>query len=114
MPQRDDKVGVAFGMIDQACWDRLGDQPASVIERAIPLLVEARRAGQVLCYPATLKSGVRKKVWLLPETATILNALSDETKLPRASLILAALDLWFEGVPVRDDASARPGRTPAE
>jgi hypothetical protein len=113
MPQRDDKQFVDFGRIEQACWDRLGDQPASVIERAIPLLVEARRAGRVLCYPATLKRGIRKKLWLMPETVAILNSLSDETGLPRSSLILAALDLWFEGVPVRD-ASAQPGRTPEE
>jgi hypothetical protein len=49
------------------CWVRLGIPPAATIEKAIPLLVEAINAGRVLHYRPTLKKGLSKKVWLLPE-----------------------------------------------
>ena len=52
MPQRDDKVGVHFGRIDQATWDRMKDQPGAIIEKAVPLLVEARQQGRTVHYPA--------------------------------------------------------------
>jgi hypothetical protein len=109
MPQRDDKVSVDFGRISSATWERLGEFPASTVEKAIPLLVKARSEGRVICSPATLKRGLKdslsKKLWLMPETAEILNRISDETGLPRSSLILAALDLYFEGIPARSAPS---------
>src|SRR3954470_8005450 len=79
MPQRDDKVSVDFGRISSATWERLGEFPASTVEKAIPLLVKARSEGRVICSPATLKRGLKdslsKKLWLMPETAEILNRI---------------------------------------
>lgn len=91
MPQRDDKVGVYFGRIDEALWTGLGDLPASTIEKAIAALARARAAGQEIHYPAVPKRGIRKKVWLLPETAAVLKAICDEAGYQPTAVILAAL-----------------------
>jgi hypothetical protein len=110
MPQRDDKVGVHFGRIGQATWDGIKDQPGAIIEKAVRLLVEARQQNRTVHYPAPLKTGIAKKVWLTPETAAILDTLSDETGHRRTALILAGLDLYFEGAP--SGAGAHPAQGP--
>lgn len=95
MPQRDDKVGIHFGRVSSECWGRLGDQPSVIIEAAVQALIEARNEGRALVYPASLRSGVTKKLWLKPETVAMLNRISDETGVRKTPLILAALDLYF-------------------
>jgi len=102
MPQRDDKVGIYFGRIDPALWDRLGELPAATIEKAIAALARAWAAGRAISYPAVPKRGVRKKVWLTPETARVLKAIGEEAGYQNTSVILAALDLYLGPLP--DDA----------
>jgi hypothetical protein len=104
MPQRDDKIGVHYGRISQADWDRLTNRPAAIVEKAVKLLVEARKQGRVIHYPSTLKTGLSKKLWLTPETAAALDAISEETGLRRTPLILAAVYLYFETVPLGEAA----------
>jgi hypothetical protein len=111
MPQRDDKVGVHFGRIGQATWDGIKDQPGAIIEKAVRLLVEARKQNRTVHYPAPLKTGIAKKVWLTPETAAILDALSDETGHRRTALILAGLDLYFAIAPSGEGADPAQGPT---
>src|SRR5690349_21090227 len=110
MPQRDDKVGVYFGRIDAALWDRLGDLPAATIEQAIAALAAARAAGQPIAYPAVPKRGVRKKVWLTPATARVLKGIGEEAGYPNTAVILAALDLYL-GSP--GPGATRPAGSPA-
>jgi hypothetical protein len=45
MPQRDDKIGVHYGRVSQADWDRMTNRPAAIVEKAVKLLVEARKTG---------------------------------------------------------------------
>jgi hypothetical protein len=111
MPQRDDKVGVYFGRIDQALWDRLGELPAATIEKAIAALAEARAAGRTINYPAVPKRGIRKKVWLTPGTARVLKSIGEEAGYQNTSVILAALDLHF-GAPAH--GASRQGDSPGE
>ena len=111
MPQRDDKVGVHFGRISQATWDGIENQPGAIIEKAIRLLVEARQQNRTVHYPAPLKTGIAKKVWLTPETAAVLDALSDETGHRRTALILAGLDLYFAIAPSGEGADPAQGPT---
>lgn len=95
MPQMDDKVGVYFGRIDPAVWDRIADQPGATVEKAVAALARARAAGENITFPTSLKKGIRKKLWLTPETADILKKISDETGSPNTPIILAALDLYL-------------------
>lgn len=114
MPQRDDKVGIYFGRIDEALWDSLGELPAATIEKAIAALVRARAAGQEIHYPAVSRRGVRKKVWLLPETARELREIGDETGYSPTPIILAALAVYRSspsGAATRRTGS--PGGTPS-
>lgn len=111
MPQRDDKVGIHFGRISPECWERLGGQPGMIIEAAVQALVQARDEGRDVTFPATLRSGVTKKLWLKPETVSTLNGISDQTGVRKTPLILAALDLYFRHP---SDAIAHPKRHPKE
>ena len=116
MPQRDDKVGVYFGRFDAALWDRLGDPPVATIEKAIAALAGARDAGQAVPYPAVPKRGIRKKVWLTPETAGVLKAIAEADGYPNTAVILAALSLYL-GSPAgevtrrEDSPGGRPSRS---
>jgi hypothetical protein len=94
MPQRDDKVGIYFGRIDEALWNSLGERPATTIENAIAALAAAKDAGQAIRYPAVTKRGVRKKVWLTPETTKVLRAIQEEAGLMATPVILAALAVY--------------------
>lgn len=98
MPQRDDKIGVHFGKISSAVWDRIKDQPGAIVENAVPLLVRTYRAGTPINYQPAMKAGLSKKLWLTPETVQMLNTLSEETGHRRTTLILTALDLYLDGV----------------
>ncbi|QQP89877.1 hypothetical protein IGS68_00930 [Skermanella sp. TT6] len=100
MPQRGERdVGIHFGRISPACWERIKDQPGAIVEKAIPMLVEARSAGRDIHYRPTLKVGVSKKLWLTPETVEAIDRISAVTGLRRTPIILAALDLYFGGAP---------------
>ena len=105
MPQRDDKIGIHFGRIDPAVWNRINDQPGAIVERAVALLVEARKAGRSINYRPTLKTGISKKLWLMPETVQTLEQISEETGLRKTPIILAALDLYHEGASPADAAT---------
>ena len=72
------------------------------------LLAEARKQGKAIHYPCAAETGLSKRLWLTPETAAILDAIREETGLRRTSLILAAVDLYFETVPLGE--AAHPGR----
>ena len=98
MPQRDDKIGVSFGKIPSERWEQMQPLPGAVTEKAIALLDQARRAGREVVYPASLKVGLSKKLWLTPETVQMLNTLSEETGHRRTTLILTALDLYLDGI----------------
>lgn len=93
MPQRDDKIGVYFGRIHPAVWHRIEDHPGATVEEAIGVLAQAVDAGRKLHYPTSRKVGLRKKLWLPPETVATLKRLSHKTGIPNTPLILAALDL---------------------
>lgn len=95
MPQRDDKVGIHFGRISSECWDSLGNYPGAVVEEAVQLLDRERRNGREIIYPATLRSGITKKLWLKPATVDLLNEISDQTGIRKTPLILAALELYW-------------------
>jgi hypothetical protein len=110
MPQRDDKVGIHFGRISKECWERLGDRPGAVIEAAVEVLVKEIEGGREIFFPASLRSGVTKKLWLRPETVAALNAISDRTGVRKTPLILAALGLYYELSPRQDAASGRGPR----
>lgn len=96
MPQRDDKIGIHFGRISSECWDSLGNYPGAVIEDAVKLLDQERKSGRAIIYPATLRSGITKKLWLKPATVALLNEISDQTGIRKTPLILAALDLYWQ------------------
>jgi flagellar biosynthesis regulator FlaF len=108
MPQRDDKIGVHYGRISEEEWARIKLRPSAIVEKAVALLVEARKQGKAIHYPSAAETGLTKRLWLTPETAAILDAVSEETGLRRTSLILAAVDLYFETVPLGE--AAHPGR----
>jgi hypothetical protein len=114
MPQRDDKVGVYFGRIDEALWLSLGERPAATVENAIAELARARDAGEPVHYPAVPKRGIRKKVWLTPETAAVLKAICEEEGYQPTAVILAALAVYRSspsgGASRRTE---RPGGTPS-
>ena len=93
MPQMDDKVQVYFGRIPPAAWDRIADQPGATIDKAVATLAKAIDAGQAFQTYPSLKIGITKKVYVLPETAQTLKRLSEKTGLFNTALILAALDL---------------------
>ena len=104
MPQRDDKIGVHYGRISQADWDRIKQRPTAIVEQAVALLVDARKRSRMIHYPSPPETGLSKRLWLTPETAAILDAISEETGLRRTPLILAAVDLYFETVPLGEAA----------
>ncbi|QQP93967.1 hypothetical protein IGS68_34885 (plasmid) [Skermanella sp. TT6] len=106
MPQRDDKIGVSFGKIPSERWEQMQPLPGAVTEKAIALLDQARRAGREVVYPASLKVGLSKKLWLTPETVRVIDRISEETGQRRTPIILAALDLYF--------SAARSGQGQAE
>src|SRR5689334_16564162 len=110
MPQMDDKVGVYFGRIHPAVWERIEDQPGAIVERAIGALAEALRAGQTIHFPTSLKIGIRKKLWLTPETAQTLKQISAETGAPNTPIILAALDFYLASPAGK---AADPDRNPS-
>ena len=114
MPQRDDKVGIYFGRFDETLWDRLGNPPVATIETAIAELAGKRAAGQAIPYPAVPKRGIRKKVWLTPETAGVLRAICAEVGYQPTAVILAALDVYRSspgGAATR--RTGTPGGTPS-
>jgi hypothetical protein len=107
MPQMDDKVNVYFGRIDPAVWDRISDQPGAIVEKAIATLAGAIDAGQTVQFPPSRKTGIRKKLWLTPETVQTLKRLSKQTGVYNTPLILAALDLYL-GSPSDEGAHPKP------
>lgn len=95
MPQMDDKVNLYFGRIDPAVWKRIEDQPGAIVDQAIAALAEAVDAGQTISIPPSRKVGIRKTIWLTPETVETLKRLSKRTGAYNTPLILAALDLYL-------------------
>lgn len=95
MPQMDDKISVYFGRIDPSLWDKISEQPGAIVEKAVAALDEARKAGQEITYPTALKNGLRKKLWLTPETVATLRRIGQETDAPNTPIILAALNLYL-------------------
>lgn len=112
MPQMDDKIGVYFGRIDPAVWDRIADQPGATVEKAVAALDKARSSGRTIHYPTALKIGIRKKLWLTPETVETLKKIRDETGAPNTPIILAALDLYLGAVPSGGSPGARTKQEP--
>lgn len=104
MPQRDDKVGIHFGRISWQCWESLGERPGAIVEQAVPLLARALKEGRKITYPATLRKGMTKKLWLKPTTAALLQRMSDETGMRKTPIILAALAIYWETHPPSESA----------
>lgn len=95
MPQMDDKVNIYFGRIDPAVWDRIEDQPGAIVDQAIAFLAAAIDAGQTVQIPPSRKVGIRKTIWITPETVGTLKRLSRQLGVFNTPLILAALDLYL-------------------
>jgi hypothetical protein len=106
MPQMDDKVNVYFGRISSAVWDRISDQPGAIVDRAVAALAEAIDAGQTFHYPSSLKVGIRKMLWVRPETKATLLRLSKKTGQYNTPLILTALDLYLPSLHGESSPSA--------
>ena len=112
MPQMDDKINLYFGRIDPAVWDMIEDQPGATIDQAVAALAKAIDEGRDIQIPPSRKIGIRKTIWLLPETVETLKRLSKQTGAYNTPLILAALDLYLaspsgEGVHPGPDQTAR-------
>jgi hypothetical protein len=95
MPQMDDKVNIYFGRIDPAVWERIEDQPGAIVEQAIAALAKTIDAGQVVQIPPSRKFGIRKTLWLTPETIETLRRLSEQMGAYNTPIILAALELYL-------------------
>jgi hypothetical protein len=108
VPQMDDKVPVYFGQISPAVWHRISDQPGAIVDKAVAVLAEAIDAGQTFRFPSSLKVGIRKQLWVMPETKETLKRLSEKTGEFNTPLILQALDLYLPPPPVSAAHSA-PG-----
>ena len=95
MPQMDDKANVYFGRISPAVWDRIAEQPGAIVDQAVAALARAIDDGQTFVYPSSRKDGIRKMLWVMPETKETLTRLSQKTGQYNTPLILAAIDLYL-------------------
>lgn len=110
MPQMDDKVQVYFGRIPPAVWDRISERPGITIDNAVAALAAAIDAGETFRFPPSLRSGITKKVYVMPETRQTLNRLAQQTGVYKTPIILTALDLYL-GSPVGEGVHPTPNRT---
>lgn len=110
MPQRDDKQNFYFGRIAPDIWKRLGEAPAATIEKALAELARARAEGRRIVYPATPRRGLKKNVWLTPETGDIIRAIQKDTGYNPANVILAALEVYWSSP--SGEATHRTGSPP--